>query len=229
MKKREPFTNNENDPKLVKVIAEFCWWQNRIPKKGTPETIAEKFNLTREKVDKLLKSPEYRDCVLSLMIGQRATVGEFTDWVNKKKFKTEFPVLMGLKPEDVPSLVKRAAELHAKISAGEMTAPAPMPTPPERREGGKAYNKHKRTLYRKQEGNCNGCCFPFPFRNLAVDHITPQSRGGTDHIENLQLLCQACNSTKGKGTQAQLIAKLKADGILPKSIPTPKKVYHLKT
>ena len=143
------------------------------------------------------------------MIGQRATMGEFTEWVNKAKFETEFPALMGLNPEDVPALVKRAAELHAKISAGEMTAPAYIPAPPERKEG-KAYNKHKNRLYRKQEGNCNGCRFPFHTRNLAVDHITPQSRGGTDHIENLQLLCQACNSTKGKGTQAQLIAKLKA-------------------
>lgn len=184
--------------------------------------IAEEFNLTREKVDKLLKSPEYRNCVLSLMIGQRATVGEFTSWVNNKKFKTEFPAWMGLKPEDVPSLVKRASEAHAKISAGEMTAPRCIPAPPQRKES-KEYNKHKHMLYRKQEGNCNGCRFPFPFRNLAVDHITPQSRGGTDHIENLQLLCQACNSTKGKGTQAQLIAKLKADGILPKSMPARKK------
>ena len=197
MKKRKPFTNNENDLQLVKGIAEFCWWQNRIPKKGTPETIAEKFSLPIENVENLLKCPEYRDCVLSLMIGQRATVGEFTEWVNKAKFETEFPALMGLNPEDVPALVKRAAELHAKISAGEMTPPERIPAPPERKEG-KAYNKHKRMLYRKQEGNCNGCRFPFHTRNLAVDHITPQSRGGTDRIENLQLLCQACNSTKGK-------------------------------
>ena len=31
---------------------------------------------------------------------------------------------------------------------------------------------------------------------------------------NLQLLCQACNSTKGAGTQAELIAKLKATGVV---------------
>lgn len=221
--------NNENDTQLVTVIAEFCWWQNRIPKKGTPETIAKKFNLPIEKVDKLLKSPEYSDCVLNLMIGQRSTVEEFTSWVNEKKFKTEFPALMGLKPKDVPALVKRAAELHAKISAGEMTAPARMSAPPERREGSKAYNKHKHMLYRKQEGNCNGCRFPFHIRNLTVDHIRPQSQARNDHIENLQLLCGACNSTKGKGTQEQLITKLKADGILPKSMPTRKKVFRPKT
>ena len=50
----------------------------------------------------------------------------------------------------------------------------------------------------------------FQFRNLTVDHVTPQSQGGTDHMENLQLLCGACNSMKGTGTQAELIVKLQA-------------------
>ena len=37
----------------------------------------------------------------------------------------------------------------------------------------------------------------FPFRNMTVDHVVPQSKGGTDHMTNLQLLCGACNSMKG--------------------------------
>ena len=48
----------------------------------------------------------------------------------------------------------------------------------------------------------------------ASDHIVPQSQGGTDHEDNLQLLCGACNSTKGRGTQAELISRLKAQGVL---------------
>ena len=75
------------------------------------------------------------------------------------------------------------------------------------------YRTHKHTLYGKQEGNCTGCRTHFPFRNLTIDHVVPQAKGGTDHADNLQLLCGACNSMKGTGTQEELIAKLVAEGI----------------
>ena len=85
---------------------------------------------------------------------------------------------------------------------------------PQRSERLPNYRTHKHTLYGKQEGLCNGCTTQFPFRNMTVDHIVPQSQGGTDHEDNLQLLCGACNSTKGIGTQAELIAKLTEQDIL---------------
>ena len=71
------------------------------------------------------------------------------------------------------------------------------------------YRSHKYVLYGKQEGNCKGCGIHFPFRNMTVDHIIPQSKGGGNHKGNLQLLCGACNSQKGTGTQAELMAKLR--------------------
>ena len=85
---------------------------------------------------------------------------------------------------------------------------------PKRSEKLPNYRTHKHTLFGKQEGLCNGCRTQFPFRNMTIDHIVPQSQGGTDHEDNLQLLCGACNSTKGSGTQAQLIARLKEQGVL---------------
>ena len=73
---------------------------------------------------------------------------------------------------------------------------------------------YKNELYGKQEGYCNGCKLQFPIKNLTIDHIIPQSKGGTGHKDNLQLLCKACYSTKDNRTQEYLCQQLKEKGIL---------------
>ena len=75
------------------------------------------------------------------------------------------------------------------------------------------YKTHRHTLYGRQEGICGGCQIMFPFRNMTIDHVVAQSRGGSDHLDNLQLLCGACNSMKGTLSQEAFIAKLKAEGL----------------
>ena len=76
------------------------------------------------------------------------------------------------------------------------------------------YRTHKHHLFGDQEGHCGGCRVMFPFRIFEVDHIIPLAKGGSDHRDNLQLLCGACNRAKGTGTQAELIAKLRERGHL---------------
>ena len=74
------------------------------------------------------------------------------------------------------------------------------------------YRKNKHVLFGQQEGQCNGCRMDFPFKVFAVDHIIPRSRGGSDHMDNLQLLCGHCNSIKGDRPQEYLVARLKELG-----------------
>ena len=83
---------------------------------------------------------------------------------------------------------------------------------PKRTDLGKLppYNNrtNKTKLYGEQEGHCAGCSTHFEMRNLEVDHIIARKKGGTDHIENLQLLCGNCNSIKGDRGMEYLRVKL---------------------
>ena len=72
----------------------------------------------------------------------------------------------------------------------------------------KNYRKNKHVLFGQQEGRCGGCKMDFPFKIFEVDHLIPQSKGGTDHLENLQLLCPHCNKVKGDRSQEYLMAQL---------------------
>lgn len=70
------------------------------------------------------------------------------------------------------------------------------------------YRTHRRALYGQQEGNCGHCRVHFEARHLEVDHIISRRKGGTDHIDNLQLLCGSCNRIKGDRGMEYLKARL---------------------
>lgn len=81
---------------------------------------------------------------------------------------------------------------------------------PKRTDLGKLpfYRSHSKALYGEQGGDCAGCRTHFEARNLEVDHIIARGQGGTDHIENLQLLCGSCNRVKGNRGMEYLKTKL---------------------
>ena len=99
--------------------------------------------------------------------------------------------------QDIAGLVTARTDIPRRTDVGEL--------PP--------YRQQKHVLFGQQEGNCGGCGTEFPFRAFDVDHIVPQSRGGTDHPDNLQLLCSHCNRVKGNRPQEYLVARLRELGV----------------
>lgn len=55
----------------------------------------------------------------------------------------------------------------------------------------------KRTAYERQGGICPKCGEWHDFSDMDGDHIVPWWRGGLTVLDNLQMLCRACNSGKG--------------------------------
>lgn len=58
----------------------------------------------------------------------------------------------------------------------------------------------RRAVFELCENKCTVCQSQ---DDLCIDHITPESRGGTRTADNLQVLCRSCNSKKGVKTMAE--------------------------
>lgn len=51
-------------------------------------------------------------------------------------------------------------------------------------------------LARLYSNRCAECRNAFPLTDLTLDHILPQVLGGSDDLDNLQLMCGPCNWDK---------------------------------
>lgn len=57
-------------------------------------------------------------------------------------------------------------------------------------------DSQKRTIYEQQGGVCPHCGKKCEYKEMEGDHINPWSKGGKTELENLQMLCLACNRRK---------------------------------
>lgn len=64
-----------------------------------------------------------------------------------------------------------------------------------------------RELFNQQQGKCVYCQIPLN-ESFHRDHIIPLSRGGSNFISNIQLLCGSCNSSKHSKTAEEFIVWL---------------------
>jgi len=68
----------------------------------------------------------------------------------------------------------------------------------ERRLNIRAFtDNQKREAYERQNGVCPVCKKQFEIGEMEADHIKPWHEGGKTDAANCQMLCKACNRTKG--------------------------------
>lgn len=65
------------------------------------------------------------------------------------------------------------------------------------------FSKEKRKEIYKKDGNC--CVYCNSKKDLTIDHMTPELRGGTNDISNLQTVCRKCNSDKRNMTHDEYV------------------------
>ena len=58
----------------------------------------------------------------------------------------------------------------------------------------KISHQKRKQVFERDAYRCKHCETHF---DLTVDHIIPESKGGTLSLSNLQTLCRSCNSSKG--------------------------------
>ena len=113
---------------------------------------------------------------------------------------------------DISELAVKLVTQRIRDDQGLFQSINPRSDKPKRTDLGKIelYSSvfNKKALYGEQAGNCNGCGTHFEQQHLEVDHIIARSQGGTDHIENLQLLCGNCNRIKGDRGMEYLMSKI---------------------
>lgn len=67
--------------------------------------------------------------------------------------------------------------------------------PPAKPRTDRPTSRRVRELIFTRDGTeCRACGTE---KNLHIDHVVPRSAGGSDDLNNLQVLCGSCNSRKG--------------------------------
>lgn len=112
--------------------------------------------------------------------------------------------IAGVPPEAVVSAVKRMTRRGLLDAHGErwyIASPSvpPVPVEPGRASKAAISPADRDWTYARDRYQCLRC----GGRDLTIDHVVPESLGGTTTRDNFQTLCRGCNSWKGTRTGAE--------------------------
>jgi 5-methylcytosine-specific restriction endonuclease McrA len=81
----------------------------------------------------------------------------------------------------------------------------------------------------RDQHTCQYCGNVFEPKELNYDHVTPRSRGGSTHWENIVMSCFECNARKGDRTPEQAKMPLLKQPRKPTWLPVVPKKFDLRT
>lgn len=112
--------------------------------------------------------------------------------------------------DEVTWLLRRVKDLARQRHNGDewyyFAGHPEMTRPPTPKRGKRTIAGKQRTrILERDQYRCRTCG---SWHDLTIDHILPESRGGSDDDDNLQALCRPCNLSKGARTQDEWEAAL---------------------
>ena len=199
----------------AKGVPVLSWWTDIIGF-GTATQSAERTGYPTQKPLALLRrvisaSSNEGDVVLDPFCGcstacvaaeelRRRWVGIDLSPLAKELIKERFSTNLGL-------FTKALRDTHFR----DDIPPPFLPDDDETTAATSAHPKHykkrqnKEHLFGKQRGVCPTCRREYAYKNLEIDHKVPRAKGGSDALDNLQLLCGRCNRLKGAKSMEEFV------------------------
>jgi 5-methylcytosine-specific restriction endonuclease McrA len=85
---------------------------------------------------------------------------------------------------------------------------------PKSRQEREIWEATRRKVWERDAGVCAHCGKPVALEVCHIDHLR-SGLHGSNHLDNLRVLCRPCHVLRNDGRHSQMIGKALQDGIIP--------------